>query len=100
MGHRVVSGIRFEGVSGEETTLGFLHPNRETSLNLPTGSTIHGWKLARDETGIKAIAALLVDGTFTPWAGEHEGFPRRLLVENYAKCTSVKAEFDVRSILF
>ncbi|MBE3042166.1 hypothetical protein IMZ48_06215 [Candidatus Bathyarchaeota archaeon] len=90
-----VSGIRFQGANGEGARIGFIHPDREIPLDIPPNISICGWHVAHHETGIKAIAALMDNGTLSPWVGEYEGVPKRVLKGVSAGFLTLKAEFDV-----
>lgn len=90
-----VSGIRFQGANGEEARIGFIHLDREIPLDIPPGIGIRGWHVAHHETGVKAIAALMDNGTLSSWVGEYEGVPKRVLEGESAALSTLRAEFDV-----
>ena len=90
-----VSGIRFEQANGEGVRIGYTHPDREVSIDIPDGSHIRGWVVAFHSYGVQGVAALMSDGTVSPWAGERKGRVLWRLDGKTSRVTALRTEFDV-----
>ncbi|KAF5001626.1 hypothetical protein FGRMN_932 [Fusarium graminum] len=90
---RFVSGMRLTNQHGLTTAIGYIHEKETVHITLPESQIIRGWELALDVTGVRAMAAVTMDGTVSSWAGNPEPFPRRLLVD-VGGISALRAEFD------
>ena len=96
---RFVSGIRFEQANGEEVRIGYTHPNREVSIDIPDETHLRGWHVAFHSQGVQAVAALMSDGSVSSWAGERKGRVMWRLDGKTPRVTALRAEFDVSTCL-
>ncbi|KAK2787284.1 hypothetical protein FQN52_003424 [Onygenales sp. PD_12] len=95
---RYVSGIRLISNKEPNEHLGYIIPESEVFLDLPsegdTPKTLSGFIAAVGPSGIRALRATMLDGTMSQWAGCPDAMPITLRLRTNERISHLRGGFD------
>ena len=91
-GTTYISGIRFVGAAGSESSLGYIMKRSEVGVRV---SKLSGFELAMGSRGLHALRGIVDDGNQSPWLGDPKDTPITERLIEPESMSMIEAGYDV-----
>lgn len=108
-GKSYISGVQILQADGQTIKLGYVNQRQTTVVHWNEedwqGTSIHGFHVALEPTGIRGLSVVSSSGALSDWVGDTKWPPVRILTlpalsrEENPRIRAIHAEFDVSSLM-